>query len=150
MTLIGVGVIIIGVASIILAIFIGHLLNNLASVLRGVDKTVQQLPEQMDGILKETTSIMQESNQALSDINNKMEQLSPLFYIVGDVGNATRKLSSSLVDATDSVKTKTEAGQEVSGKNNLGGVYGGVALGYYWLKKKRDLKREKKAYTHEQ
>lgn len=150
MTLIGVGVIIIGVASIILAIFIGHLLNNLASVLRGVDKTVQQLPEQMDGILKETTSIMHESNQALVDINNKMEQLSPLFYIVGDVGNATRKLSSSLVDATDSVKTKTEAGQEVSGKNNLGGVYGGVALGYYWLKKKRDLKREKKAYTHEQ
>lgn len=150
MTLIGIGVIIIGVACVILAIFIGHILNNLASVLSSVDKTVQQFPEQLDGIMKETSNVIRESNQALADVNEKMEQLSPLFYIVGDVGNATRKLSSSFVDATNSVKTKTEAGQEVSSKNNLGGVYGGVALGYYWLKKKRDLKREKRAYTHEQ
>ncbi|GIO23082.1 DUF948 domain-containing protein [Oceanobacillus sp. J11TS1] len=150
MTLIGIGVIIIGIACVILAIFISHILNNLASVLSGVDKTVQQLPEQLDGIMKETSNVIREGNQALADVNEKMEQLSPLFYIVGDVGNATRKLSSSLVDVTNSVKTKTEAGQEVSNKNNLGGVYGGVALGYYWLKKKRDLKREKRAYTHEQ
>lgn len=150
MTLIGIGVIIIGVACVILAIFIGHALNNLAGILNGVDKTVQQLPDQLDGIMKETSNVIHESNRTLADVNEKMEQLSPLFYIVGDVGNATRKLSSSLVNATDAVKAKAEAGQEVSDNNNLGGVYGGAALGYYWLKKRRELKQQERDTAHEQ
>lgn len=149
MTLIGVGVIIIGVAAIILAIFIGHTLNNLASVLRGVDHTVQKLPEQLDGIFKETSEVIHESNQTLADFNDKLQQLSPLFYMIGDVGNATRKFSSSLVDVTDSVKTRTEAGRDISEKNNLGGLYGSFALGYYWLKKRREMKRQERDYTNE-
>lgn len=149
MTLIGIGVIIIGVAAIILAIFIGHALNNLASVLSGVDKTVQKLPEQLDGIFKETGDMIHESNQTLADVNDKLQQLSPLFYMVGDVGNATRKFSSSLVDVTDSVKARTEAGRDIADKNNLGGLYGSFALGYYWLKKRREMKREERDYTNE-
>lgn len=141
MTLVGIGVLLIGVASVILAFFIGHVLNNLAGILNGVDKAVQQMPGQLDDIFKETGNMIGESNNTLADVNDKLQQLSPLFYIVGDVGNATRKFTSSLVDVTDSVKSKTDGGKGVAEKNDLGGLYGSFALGYYWLQKRRQQKR---------
>lgn len=143
MTLVGVGVLLIGIAFLILAIFLGATLNNLAGILGGIDKTVQKLPEQLDDVMKETSNIIRESNQTLADVNDKMSQLSPLFYIVGDVGTATRRFSSSLVDVTDSVKMKSETGKDLVEKKNLGGVYGSFALGYYWLKKRQQLKQNK-------
>lgn len=142
MTLVGVGVLLIGVAFLVLAVFVAHVLNNLAGVLAGVDKTVQQLPGQLDNMLNETSNIIRESNQTLADVNVKMEQLSPLFYIVGDVGNATRKFTSSLVDVTDSMKEKSEAGKGIADTNKLGGIYGSFALGYYWLKRRQQLKND--------
>ena len=51
-----------------------------------------------------------------------MGRFSPFIYIVGDVGNATRKFSSSLVDVTDSVKAKSETGKGLAEKNKVGGV----------------------------
>lgn len=143
MTLVGVGVLLIGVAFVILAFFIGHALNNMAGILNGVDKTIQQLPEQLDDIFKETGNLISESNHTIADVNDKLQQLSPLFYIVGDVGKATRKFSSSLVNVTDSVKSKTDGGKEVAEKNHLGGLYGSFALGYYWLQKRRQQKQSK-------
>lgn len=148
MTLIGIGVLLIGVAFVILAVFIGHALNNLAGVLGGIDKTVQQLPNQLDGIFKETGNMISESNNTLVDVNDKLHQLSPLFYIMGDVGNATRKFSSSLVDVTDSLKSKTDGGKDVSADNKLGGLYGSFALGYYWLKKRKEMKKAQGDHTN--
>lgn len=144
MTLVGVGVLLIGIAFVILAFFIGNVLNNLAGVLGGIDKTMQQLPEQLDDIFKETGNMIEEGNNSLADVNDKLEQLSPLFYIVGDVGNVTRKFTSSLVDVTESVKSKTDGAKDVTEKNDLGGVYGSFALGYYWLKKRKQQKRAKR------
>ncbi len=144
MTLVGIGVLLIGVAFVILAFFIGHVLNNLAGVLDGMDKSMQRLPDQLDDIFKETGNLIQEGNRSISDVNDKLGQLSPLFYIAGDVGNVTRKFTSSLVDVTESVKSKTEGAQEVTGKNNLGGLYGSFALGYYWLQKRKQQKQVKR------
>jgi len=141
MTLVGVGVLIIGIAFLILAIFLSHTLNNLASVLGSVNKTVEQLPEQLDDIFKETGNMLDESNHTLADVNDKLKQLSPLFYVLGDVGNVTRKFSSSMADATQSIKTKTEEGKETTEKNKLGGLYGTFALGYYWLKKRQESRK---------
>lgn len=142
MTLVGIGVLLIGIAFLILAIFLAATLNNLAGVLGGVDRTMEKLPKQLDNVMSETSNIIKESNQTLTDVNEKMEQLTPLFYVVGDVGNATRKLTSSFVDITDSMKTKSEAGKDIAEKNNLSGMYGTFALGYYWLKKRKQLKKE--------
>ncbi|MBM7601833.1 uncharacterized protein YoxC [Virgibacillus halotolerans] len=144
MTLVGIGVLLIGIAFVILAFFIGHVLNNLAGVLSGIDKSMQRLPDQLDDIFKETGNLIEEGNKSLADVNDKMEQLSPLFYIVGDVGNVTRKFTSSLVDVSQSVKSKTDGAKEVTEKNNLGGLYGSFALGYYWLQKRRQQKQVKR------
>ncbi|WP_085993625.1 DUF948 domain-containing protein [Oceanobacillus senegalensis] len=149
MTLIGIGVIIIGVALLILSIFIGHALNNLANVLKGVDKTVEQLPKQMDDIMKKTGDMISESNNTLSDVNDKLRQLSPLFYVVGDVGNITRKFSSSIADVTETVKSKTAGAADVTDKNNVGGLYGTFALAYYWLRKRNKSKKEEGTTANE-
>lgn len=134
MTLVGIGVIIIGVALLVLSIFIAHALNNLANVLKGVDTTVKQLPEQMDDLMKKTGEVIGESNNTLKDVNDKLHQLSPLFYVVGDLGKVTQKFSSSLANATENVKTKS--GEET--KNRDGGIYGKLALAYHWLKRDKN------------
>ena len=142
MDLTGIGVILIGAAFLLIAIFIAHMLNNLAAVLRGVEKTVERLPEQLDNVFKETGELIGESNNSLKDVNDKLKQLSPLFYIAGDVGNVTRKFSSSLVDVTDTLKKKTNDSKEITKENNFGGLYGSFALTYYLLKKRKQAKAE--------
>nr|WP_164218860.1 DUF948 domain-containing protein [Virgibacillus sp. YIM 98842] len=143
MTLTGVGVLLIGIGFLVIAIFIAHALQNLAGVLKGVEKTMDRLPDQMDTIVKETGELMSESNKTLADVNDKLKQLSPLFYVVGDAGNISRKFSSSLVNITESLKEETGEAKEVTDKNKLGGLYGSFALGYYWLQRRREAKREK-------
>jgi uncharacterized protein YoxC len=143
MTLTGVGVLLIGIAFLIIAIFIAHALQNLAGVLKGVEKTVDRLPDQMDTIVKETGELMNESNKTLADVNDKLKQLSPLFYVVGDAGKISHKFSASLVDMTDSLKQETGEAKDVTDKNKLGGLYGTFALGYYWLQRRREAKKSK-------
>ena len=52
-----VGVLLIGIAFLVIAIFVSHVLNNLAGVLRGVEKTIEKLPDQMDLMVKETSGL---------------------------------------------------------------------------------------------
>ena len=99
MDLVGIGVLLIGIAFLVLAIYFARVLNNLASVISGVDKTVEQLPIQLDKILNESGILLHNSDDTLADVNEKLETLTPYFRIVGDIGESTRTLSSSLVDA---------------------------------------------------
>lgn len=65
MSLAGLGVFIFGLAFAALALFLAKLLSNLASVLDGVDKTVEQLPQQIDEVLKETSILIHHSNDTI-------------------------------------------------------------------------------------
>lgn len=147
MSLAGLGVLIIGFAFLILAFFMAKALINLASVLDGVNKTVEQLPDQIDEMVKETSSLIQHGNETIVDANEKLKSLSPLFYIVGDMGEASRKLSSSLVDVSSSLKSKTTGEDNSKKQKFLSGAYSSFALGYYWLRKRKELKSESGLYT---
>lgn len=142
MDLVGIGVLLIGIALLVLAIFLARVLNNVASILNGVDKTIEQLPHQLDGILKETGNLIQNSNHTLADVNEKLGTLSPLFHIVGDVGESTRVLSSSLVDLTASAKKKMGETDEDKQDKRLGGLYGTAALGFYAMRKTKEIKKQ--------
>lgn len=142
MDLIGIGVLLIGLALLVLAIFLARVLNNFASILNGVDKTIEQLPNQLDSILQETGNLIQNSNNTLADVNEKLGTLSPLFHIVGDVGESTRILSSSLVDLTASAKNKMSEADEDKQDKRLGGLYGTVALGFYAMRKAKGAKKQ--------
>ncbi|MFC5603456.1 DUF948 domain-containing protein [Sporosarcina koreensis] len=131
MSLTGVGVLLIGIAFLILSIYLAKVLSNTASILEGVGRTVEKLPDQLDDVLYETGQMIQNSNNTLADVNEKLGTLTPLFHIVGDVGESTRKLTSSLNDFAGSVKKKTESVDEETRNNRLGGLYGSAALAFY-------------------
>ncbi|AXH99266.1 DUF948 domain-containing protein [Sporosarcina sp. PTS2304] len=138
MDLVGIGVILIGIAFIILAIYFAKVLQQVGNILQDVDKTVGELPRQLDGILDETGTLLKNSNDSLVDLNTKIENLTPLFQVVGDLGQSTHMLTSSLVDVTSSVQQKGMH-TDVSDQNKkLGSLYGSAMLGYYIFKKRKE------------
>ncbi|MFG6146763.1 DUF948 domain-containing protein [Halobacillus sp. B23F22_1] len=140
MDYLGIGVLIIGIVFAIVSIFLIKTLNNLANVLKGVDKTVVKLPDQLDQVMSQTSDVLNTSNDTLADVNEKIKALSPLFYIVGDIGESSRKLTSSLVDATASMKKNTSSGETKVKEKDVSGLYGAVALGYYLTQRRKALK----------
>lgn len=140
MDLTGIGILLIGIALLILAIALAQLLNNITSVLKGIDKTVEQLPEQLDSMLDETGKLLHNSNNTLVDVNEKLSTLTPIFHIVGDVGESTRRLSSSLVNVSKAASNKSAYGEPSEQKKKIGGIYGSTALGYYLFKKRKEQK----------
>ncbi|RYG72817.1 DUF948 domain-containing protein [Lentibacillus lipolyticus] len=106
MSLTGIGVILIGVALLIIAVYAAWTLNNLANVLRGMEKTVEHLPDQLDDLFRETGTALNQTNQTISEVNDKLRTLSPLFYLVRDVGEASRKLTSPLARFSASMNKK--------------------------------------------
>lgn len=145
MDLTGIGVLLIGIAFLVLAIYLARILNKVAGVLEGVDKTMEQLPKQLDNILDETGELIHNSNDTLVDVNEKLGTLTPLFHIVGDVGESTRKLSSALVDVSKSATKKMGSADEEVQNKRLGGLYGSTALGYYLFQKRKASKKGNEA-----
>lgn len=143
MDLTGIGVLLIGIALLILAISCAQILGNIASILKGVDQTVEKLPEQLDEMFDETGKLLHNSNNTLADVNEKLGTLTPLFHIVGDVGESTRRLSSSLVDVSKATSSKMDNGEPVQQQKKLGGMFGSTALGYYLFKKGKEEKGSK-------
>lgn len=140
MDLAGIGVLLIGIAFLVLAIYFARVLNNLGSVISGIDKTVEQLPDQLGKIVDESENLLHNSNDTLADVNEKLGTLTPYFQIVGDVGESTRTLSSSLVDVTKSTKKKIDKSDSSIQNKRLGGVYGAATLGYYLFQRRNELK----------
>lgn len=143
MDLVGIGVLLIGIGFLILSIFLAVILSNISSILSGVNKTVGQLPKQLDDMFDETGKLLHNSNNTLTDVNEKLGTLTPMFQVVGDVGESTRRLSSALVDASKSAATKVEGGDSQSQNKKIGGLYGSTALGYYLFRKGKEQKESK-------
>lgn len=143
MDLVGIGVLLIGIGFLILSIFLAIILSNIASILGGVNKTVGQLPNQLDNMFDETGKLLHNSNNTLADVNEKLGTLTPIFHIVGDVGESTRRLSSALVDVSKSATTKDENGDSPAKDKKIGGLYGSTALGYYLFRKGKEQKESK-------
>lgn len=140
MSLTGVGVLLIGIAFLILSIYLAKVLSNTASILDGVGQTVEKLPDQLDVVLDETGQMIRNSNDTLADVNEKLSTLTPLFHIVGDVGESTRKLTSSVNDIVGSVRKKTESVDEETRNKRLGGLYGSAALAFYAIRNGKERK----------
>ncbi|MCM3637508.1 DUF948 domain-containing protein [Sporosarcina luteola] len=142
MSLTGIGVLLIGIAFLILSIYLARVLKNTASILEGVGRTVDHLPNQLDDVLHETGKMIQNSNDTLADVNEKLGTLTPLFQIVGDVGESTRKLASSANDIAGAVKKKAQSVDEETRNKRLDGLYGASALVYYVIRNSRNHKKD--------
>lgn len=137
----GIGVLIIGIAFAGLVLVLIKPLNKLGNLLFSVQRTTDELPHNIDLLTDRAKDAMQSGTEALTNVNNQVKELSPLFYIIGDVGRSTQKLSSSLVDATAKMKVNTEDGKNFNNNNNLEGVYGALTLGYYLAQRRKAFKK---------
>ncbi|WP_010529089.1 DUF948 domain-containing protein [Lentibacillus jeotgali] len=116
MSLTGIGVVLIGIAFLVIAVYAAWTLNNLANVLRGIEKTVEQMPQQLDDIFRETGQMLNHTNVTISEVNDKLHTLSPLFYMVNDVGEMSRKLTTPLARFSMNKRQKTDSKSETNEK----------------------------------
>ncbi|WP_245831860.1 DUF948 domain-containing protein [Oceanobacillus senegalensis] len=131
----GIGVLVIGVALLLLTFVLIKPLLKLSGVLGSLQKTTDTLPKAVEGITTQTKEVIGTGTQTLNQINAQVKELSPMFNIVGDIGRATNQLSSSIVQKMEHLKEKTVTSKEVSTSKNLKGFYGLIALVYLLLKK---------------
>lgn len=141
MSLSGLGVLIIGIAFVILAVILGRMLLKAASTLKSADVIAQRMPQQVYRVMDETADMMRYGNDALQDLNTKMRELTPLFYLVGDLGNSTESASLWVQQQAQKLNRESdELSAETESKigNN---AYGSIALVMYLLKKRKELQR---------
>ena len=121
----GIGILVVGLALLIVAIVSIKPLFKLAGVLSNVQQTTKKLPENVDGIISDVSKGINQGLDTLSQVNGQIKQLNPFFQIIGDVGRATNQLSNSIVQKVyhnDTGKTSTPV--------NLKGFYALIALVY--------------------
>ena len=95
MVWIGIGLIIIGIALLGLVGIMIKPMMKAASVLSDVKKTTSTLPETVGGMTEQVNEALHTGVDMLQLINTQLKELTPIFYLVGDVGRATKQLSSN-------------------------------------------------------
>ncbi|GAK05463.1 general stress protein [Geomicrobium sp. JCM 19037] len=140
MDLLGIAALVAAIAFAVLVIFLGKVLSNLSVVLQKTGETVGKLPDQLDEISKETGIILHNTNETILDLNEKIKTLNPIFGMVQDAGEASRKLSSSLVDMTESMRSQTNQAAKMTDNKDLRGMYGLAAFVYYLNQKRKEHK----------
>jgi uncharacterized protein YoxC len=142
---VGIGLIIIGIALLALAVILIKPLNKAASVLSDVKKTTEDLPGTVNDISTQAKEALNTGVDTVQQINMQLKELTPIFYLVGDVGRATQQLSSNMVDAVyDFEKRETES---FASRRNLEGLYGAATLVVMAVQKAREYNQEKKVVS---
>lgn len=139
----GIGVLIIGVAFFALVILLIKPLKKLADVLSSLQKTTDELPANVNEITTQTKEAITAGKDTLRQVNEQIQELSPIFQIAGNAGRATNQLSASMVDAVMHMKTNTTEANAFTKRNKLEGFYGALTLGYFLFQKSREYRKER-------
>lgn len=141
MTWVGIGLIIIGIALFGLVGVLIKPLNKAAAVLSDIRKTTKDLPDTVHDISTQANEALDTGVDTLQQINTQLKELTPIFYLVGDVGRATQQLSSNMVTVVEGFeKRETES---FASRKNLEGLYGALTLSAMIFKKVREYNQEK-------
>lgn len=138
MVWIGIGLIIIGIALLGLVGIMIKPMMKAASVLSDVKKTTSTLPETVGGMTEQVNEALHTGVDMLQQINTQLKELTPIFYLVGDVGRATKQLSSNMVDAVEDFERK----ETFATRKNLEALYGALTLGILLFQKAKDFANE--------
>lgn len=140
---VGIGLIIIGIAFFGLVILLVKPLNKLAGVFDGLQKTTDDLPQNINEMTTEVKEAIVSGKDMLHEVNEQLKELSPVLHIVGDAGRATNHLSSSMVDAVMKLETSTTEASAFTQRNKLEGLYGALTLGYFIFQKGKAFNNER-------
>lgn len=138
----GIGVLLIGSAFLILVIVLIKPLNKLSDVLTSVQQTTDTLPEKLSNITEQTTLILKTSNETIANVNKQVSEVSPVFHIIGDVGQASRELTTTALHKTLAFKQKTEGNKQFTQSKKYEGLYGLLSLVFILFKNKDRVSEE--------
>ena len=136
----GIGVLIIGIALLILVIVLIRPLNKLAGLLGNLQQTTDNFPKILTEITGQTTTILHTGNETIENVNNQVKEFQPLFKIVGDVGEASQQLTATALEKTITLKQNTSAANELSHRKKYEGLFGLLSVIFYLSEKKKDIK----------
>ncbi|HJF32144.1 MAG TPA: DUF948 domain-containing protein [Sporosarcina psychrophila] len=135
----GIGVLIIGIAFAILVIFLLKPIKKLATVLESLQQTTDRLPEVLDNVTNQTSTVLQTSNTTLGNVNEQVNEISPLFHIVGDAGKAAESLTSAALDKTTTLKQQTVDANEFVKHKKYEGIYGLLSFLFFLSQKRKEI-----------
>lgn len=147
MTWVGIGLIIIGIALLGLVGVLIKPLTKATAVLSDIKKTTKDLPETVNGITTQVNEALDTGVDTIQQINLQLKELTPIFYLVGDVGRTTQQLSSKMVHTVEDFE-QTEPESFVSRKN-LESLYGAFTLGAMIFQKAKEMNRNRKVVDNQ-
>ena len=135
----GIGVLILGIAFAVLTFLLIKPLRKASDALDGVKQTTDRLPQLVDDLSKQTTTVMQTSNTTIANVNEQVKQVTPFFQVIGDTGNATRKLTVAALDKTYTIKVQTGSASSFTKREKYEGIYGIISFLYFLSQRKDQL-----------
>jgi len=138
----GIGVLIIGIAFMILVFILIKPLMKLTTVLESLQKTTDQIPTMLTDITGQATEVFQKGNATLVNVNKQVKEINPIFQIVNDAGEASRDFSEMALEKTFALKKNTSEAKVFSQKKRVKGLYGLLAFVYYLTQRKEIIKEQ--------
>jgi len=136
----GIGVLLLGVAFMVLVIMLIKPLKKISILLENVEKTTKQLPDSFVSITDQIISILKEGNDTIINVNNQVKELRPVFEIVNSIGVASQELTKDALEKTMALKQKTNQAASFTHQKQYEGLFGLLSLFYYISQKKNQLK----------
>lgn len=137
----GIGVLLIGIALLVIAFLLIKPLNRLAGVLQSVQQTTDQLPSTVHDITEQATDILHTSNQTIGSVHTQIKEVTPFFQIIGDVGQASRAVTSAALDKSIRLKEETAEASQWTKEKKYQGLYGLITMAYFMAERKKAMKQ---------
>ena len=137
----GIGVLIIGLAFLLLVIVLIKPLAKITVVLNSLQKTTDTLPRTLTTLTEQTTTIMRTSNKTIENVNEKVTEISPVFQLVGEIGEASRVVTAKALNKTEAFKQQTSDTKTLTQRKKYEGLYGLLSLLFILSKNKEPLNK---------
>lgn len=138
----GIGVLIIGIAFAVLVVILIKPLNKLSDVMENLKQTTEKLPGVVDEVTGQTQLVLNTSNETIGNVNQQVTEVTPLFQIVGDTGEAARSLTQAALQKSTDLKVTTEDAANLTRRERYQGLYGFLSFLFYLQQNKKEVKAE--------
>ncbi|MBD7909476.1 DUF948 domain-containing protein [Sporosarcina gallistercoris] len=140
----GIGVLVIGIAFAVLVVILIKPLKNLGDVMENLKQTTEKLPNVVDDVTGQAQLVLNTSNETIGNVNQQVHEITPLFKIVGDTGEAARSLTQSALTKTNTLKENTANAANLTRRERYQGLYGFLSFLFYLQQNQKELKTETK------
>lgn len=138
----GIGVLVIGIAFAVLVAILIKPLKNLGDVTENLKQTTAKLPSVVDDMTGQAQLVLNTSNETIGKVNQQVHEITPLFKIVGDTGEAAHSLTQSMLTKTNTLKENTADAANLTRRERYQGLYGFLSFLFYLQENKKELKSE--------